>query len=93
MKKKDIIKRVADKTEYSQRQIEEMYDALKDVVENAIMEGEEFKLLGFIKVGTKVLGARQGKLTNRYGQEVAWSREEKVVPTIGLTKVITNKFK
>ena len=48
MKKKDLIKRVADKCDYSQRQVEEMYDVLKDVVEDAIADGEEFKLLGFI---------------------------------------------
>ena len=50
MKKKDLIKRVADKCDYSQRQVEEMYDVLKDVVEDAIADGEEFKLLGFIKM-------------------------------------------
>ena len=43
MKKKDLIKRVADKCDYSQRQVEEMYDVLKDVVEDAIADGEEFK--------------------------------------------------
>ena len=83
MKKKDLIKRVADKCDYSQRQVEEMYDVLKDVVEDAIADGEEFKLLG-----------RKGKMTNRFGEVVEWERTEEVtVPTVGLTKYITKRFK
>lgn len=94
MKKKDLIKRVADKCDYSQRQVEEMYDVLKDVVEDAIAGGEEFKLLGFIKIGTKKLSPRKGKMTNRFGEVVEWERTEEItVPTVGLTKYITKRFK
>lgn len=94
MKKKDLIKRVADKCDYSQRQVEEMYDVLKDVVEGAIADGEEFKLLGFIKIGTKKLSPRKGKMTNRFGEVVEWERTEEItVPTVGLTKYITKRFK
>lgn len=94
MKKKDLIKRVADKCNYSQRQVEEMYDVLKDVVEDAIADGEEFKLLGFIKIGTKKLSPRKGKMTNRFGEVVEWERTEEItVPTVGLTKYITKRFK
>ena len=94
MKKKDLIKWVADKCDYSQRQVEEMYDVLKDVVEDAIADGEEFKLLGFIKIGTKKLSPRKGKMTNRFGEVVEWERTEEItVPTVGLTKYITKRFK
>ena len=94
MKKKDLIKRVADKCDYSQRQVEEMYDTLKNVVEDAIVDGEQFKLLGFIRIGTKKLSPRKGKMTNRFGKVVEWERtEELTVPTIGLTKYITKRFK
>lgn len=93
MKKKDLIKRVADRTEYSQRQVEEMYDALKDVVFDAVIEGEEFKLFGFIKISTKLLKARSGRLVNKDGKVVNWSRDDKTVPSISFTKFISSKFK
>lgn len=94
MKKKDIIKRVADRTEYSQRQVEEVYDALTNVVGDAIMDGEEFKVLGFIKIGKKEMKPRKGKLLNRFGDTVYWERtESKVVPKVSLTDKITKHFK
>lgn len=71
-----------------------MYDVLKDVVEDIIADGEEFKLLGFIKIGTKKLSPRKGKMTNRFGEVVEWERTEEItVPTVGLTKYITKRFK
>lgn len=93
MKKKDIIKAVSQKANCTQKQAEEVYNALVEVVEDGIMEGKSFKVLDFIKVSTKELKARTGKLTNRDGEVIYWERDAKDVPTVKLTDVIMKKFK
>lgn len=93
MNKKDIIRLVSEKTDFTQKQVEQVYNALSEVVEDGIAEGKSFRVLNFIKISTKELKARTGQLTNRNGDVIHWEREDKEVPTVKLTDRIMKRFK
>lgn len=58
MKKADLINKVAENTGVSKKQTEEVVNEFMEVIKQALMEGEEVKLVGFGNFEIKEQGER-----------------------------------
>lgn len=61
MKKADLINKVAENTGVSKRQTEEVVNEFMEVIKQALMEGEEVKLVGFGNFEIKEQGERTAR--------------------------------
>ena len=69
LNKPEIISEIADKTGESKASVERTLNALEDVVTDAIAEGREVKISGFIAFGRAVRSARTMK-SPRTGEDI-----------------------
>jgi DNA-binding protein HU-beta len=61
MKKADLINKVAENTGVSKKQTEEVVNEFMEVIKQALMEGEEVKLVGFGNFEIKEQGERAAR--------------------------------
>lgn len=61
LNKKDMVKLVATKTEFTQKDTEAVVDALLETIQEKLVEGEEIKLAGFGQFETTERAEREGR--------------------------------
>ncbi len=93
MTKKEIIKEVSKRCNFSQREVAEMYDALGEVVTEGIMNCKVFRLFGVLLISNKERNARKGKIERKDGNIVYWERDKRIIPKIAFSKKIKDEFK
>lgn len=81
MKKQDLIRRIAENTECSQKQIKEILDVTESTIHEVLREGEDVTIVG-VKFATKVQKGRDG-VSPMTGQ--AYHTEDKIVPRLKAT--------
>lgn len=59
--KSQLIKRISDSTGYTQKQVSEIVDGFSTEVLEAISQGLEVRLTGFLTIGSKDRKARSGR--------------------------------
>jgi|AntRauTorckE5430_2_1112549.scaffolds.fasta_scaffold00046_2 DNA-binding protein HU-beta len=59
--KSQFIKRVADTTGYTQKQVSEIFDGITNEVLNSIRSGFEIRWTGFLTIASKLRAARDGR--------------------------------
>lgn len=85
MVKNDLVKEISVRTELSKKDVEAVLTALPEVVKEAIAEGEDVKLTGFLTFSKKDIPAKSG-VSKLGGVEKAWSTEPKSEVNVKLSK-------
>ena len=85
MSKKDILKAIADMTGLSQKDIDLVLSAFRDIVKFAVIAGSKVSIPGFLTFEKKHIPAKSG-VTRLGGVEKPWSTPEKDEVSVKLSK-------
>jgi DNA-binding protein HU-beta len=61
MKKKELIERIAEKSDMPKSEVQSLFEAFEQVVTEALKAGEEVQITGFGKFSVKERKAREGR--------------------------------
>ena len=90
MNKKDLVERIAEKSELTKKAITEVVDLTVSTMQDAIVKGEEIKLLGLLSCSTVDVAKRVGRNPHT-GAEMILPAHKKV--KLKISKELAKKAK
>lgn len=85
MTKKELIAKIAETTEKTQKDVSIVLDAFQDIVKDTVKTGEKVAFTGFLTFEKKHVDAKSG-ISHVGGAGKEWTSPEKDVITVKLSK-------